>query len=209
MINKAFRTLLFVIRSMYLVPNLFLFYFVKNADLYSDIERWKNIKKELSLYNNSYNLLYLLKNYKEFRNIFYYRYKNSNIPVKLFLVINKILCPPLNSLLISCDIIGKGIYIQHGISTIIAAKSIGSNCWISQQVTIGYDDNNDSPVLGDNVRIAPGAQIIGGIKIGNNVVIGPNALIVRSIPDNSTVVAPPSYIVKKNGNFILEKLDNI
>ena len=41
-----------------------------------------------------------------------------------------------------------------------------------------------APVIGDNVYIAPGAKIIGGVTIGNNVEIGANAVVTHDIPDN-------------------------
>lgn len=59
-------------------------------------------------------------------------------------------CP---ALYIWCKDIGLGLFIQHGFSTVIAAKSIGENCWINQQVTIGHNGKDIHPTIGDNVRI--------------------------------------------------------
>ena len=47
----------------------------------------------------------------------------------------KILFPGMSTLYINTSDIGPRLYIQHGFSTIISAKKIGSNCWINQQVT--------------------------------------------------------------------------
>ncbi len=112
----------------------------------------------------------------------------------------------MSSLRIDTEIIGEGLFIQHGIATIIAAKSIGINCWINQQVTIGYSYDTDSPVLLDNVRIYAGAQVIGKLTIGNNSQVGANAVVVKSVPDNCVVVGVPAYIVKRNGVRVTEKL---
>lgn len=97
--------------------------------------------------------------------------------------------------------IGGGLYIQHGFSTIIAAQSIGENCFINQQVTIGYEGNR-RPVIGNNVRICAGAKIIGGVKIGNNVIVGANGVVVKDIPDNEVWGGVPAKRIKgieKNG----------
>jgi serine O-acetyltransferase len=54
----------------------------------------------------------------------------------------------MNTLFIYTKDIGPGLYIQHGFATIISAKSIGKDCWINQQVTIGYSNATDCPVVG-------------------------------------------------------------
>jgi serine O-acetyltransferase len=104
----------------------------------------------------------------------------------------------------SCNI-GPGLFIQHGFSTIIMAD-MGENCWINQQVTIGYKDKNSRPTLGNKVRITAGAKVIGDVKIGDNVTVGANAVVVKNVPDNCVVVGVPAYIVKKNGVKVKEEL---
>ncbi len=91
--------------------------------------------------------------------------------------------------------IGGGLIIQHGFSTIINAKKIGKNCKIFQQVTIGYN-GDEQPVIGDNVVVCCGAKIIGGVKVGNNVIIGANAVVCKDIPDNVVVAGVPAKIIK-------------
>lgn len=92
------------------------------------------------------------------------------------------------NLYIFCDNIGKGLFIQHGFSTVISAKSIGKNCWINQQVTIGWSSGSKAPTIGNNVKIYAGAIVIGDVKIGDNSVIGAGATVVKDIPQNTTVV---------------------
>ena len=87
------------------------------------------------------------------------------------------------------------MYIQHGFATIVTAKSIGSNVWINQQVTIGHK-GDASPIIGNNVRISCGAKVLGGVKIGNNVIIGANAVVVSDVPDNCVVAGVPAKIIK-------------
>jgi serine O-acetyltransferase len=101
-------------------------------------------------------------------------------------------------------IIGYRFMIWHGFSTIINAKSIGNNCTIYQQVTIG--NWNGTPKIGNNVTIFPGAKVIGNITVGDNVKIGANAVVSKNVPENCTVVGVPAFIVKRNGIRVREKL---
>lgn len=100
------------------------------------------------------------------------------------------------NLYINCSDIEGGLFIEHGFSTIIACKHIGKNCWINQQVTIGYSDIKNKPFIGNDVSIKAGAKIIGGVTIGDDVVIGANAVVVKDIPSHSVVVGVPAKIIK-------------
>jgi len=61
------------------------------------------------------------------------------------------------------------------------------------------------PKIGDNVYIAPGAKLIGGITIGNNVAIGANSVVTKSIPDNAVVVGIPGEVISYKGseNYVI------
>jgi serine O-acetyltransferase len=112
-------------------------------------------------------------------------------------------------LFIRTDDIGEGLFIQHGFSTIIYAKSIGKDCWINQQITIGQAYRNGGggiSTIGDNVAIYAGAKVLGNITIENNVKIGANAVVVKNVPDNCTVIGIPAYIIKRNGIKVRERL---
>jgi serine O-acetyltransferase len=85
---------------------------------------------------------------------------------------------------------------------------MGENCRIWHGVTIGYN-NNKAPVIGNNVTLSTGAIIIGRIKIGANSIIGLGALVVRNIAPNCVVISEPSYVVKRDGKMVFEKIDNI
>lgn len=98
--------------------------------------------------------------------------------------------------------IGAGLLVVHGDATFLSAKSIGKNLYVNQCVTIGVVGDK-APIIGDNVRVATGAIVIGGITIGNNVIIGAGSVVVKNVPDNCTVVGNPARIVKLNG----EKVD--
>ena len=106
----------------------------------------------------------------------------------------------MDTLYIDAFEIGGGLYIQHGFATMIAAKSIGENFWVNQQVTIGYNGQGDPPVIGDNVMVTCGAKVLGQIHVGNQVTIGANAVVIRDVPDNCVVGGVPAKILKQNMN---------
>jgi serine O-acetyltransferase len=111
-----------------------------------------------------------------------------------------IFCPEISTLVIHTEQIGEGLFIWHGFATGIGAKSIGKNCTINQQVTIG--NSNGYPTILDNVRIQAGATIVGNITIGNNSTIGANATVLTDVPDNCTVYPAPCRIMKWNTKSI-------
>jgi serine O-acetyltransferase len=164
--------------------------------MHYDIKRW--ILSYKRKYNIQFGFLYFMTFYPEYRNLFYKRIGFIRLFIKCF-------CPALNTLYLSSGKIGPGLLIIHGFSTIISVKSMGKDCVIYQQVTIGYNYIG-KPTIGDNVEISAGVKIIGDITIGNNVKIGANAVVVKNVPDNCTVVGVPAYIVKRNGIRTKEEL---
>lgn len=101
---------------------------------------------------------------------------------------------------IFCPNLGAGLYLMHAFSTIIAAKKIGKNCLICQQVTIGWSPSGE-PTIGDNVKIFAGAKVVGGITIGNDVWISANAVVTKDVPDHCIVAGIPAKIIKKRENI--------
>lgn len=78
--------------------------------------------------------------------------------------------PPLSTLYIctKSENFGAGTFIQHGFSTIISADKIGENCWINQQVTIGFNDSKKygfgRPIIGDHVQYQQEPKCVGKLK---------------------------------------------
>lgn len=81
----------------------------------------------------------------------------------------------------------NGIVIHPG-------ASIGPNCLIFQQVTIGSRGPGDVPIIGGHVDIGAGAKILGAIKIGHHSKVGANAVVLCDVPDNSVAVGIPANI---------------
>ena len=69
----------------------------------------------------------------------------------------------------------------------------GANCWINQQVTIGYDETERRPTLEDGVTVNAGAQVIGGVTLHAGCRIGANAVVVRDVPPGVTAVGVPAH----------------
>lgn len=176
-------------------PFIILIFLHKNRyPIRKDIQFWLlKLKKPYSL---TVGLVYLLSFHLPFRNLFLYRLGNMNFVLNIF-------CKKLPSLLIETHFIGENIYIEHGHSTIIGAESIGNNCVIYNNVTIG-SHNGRKPIINNNVVIRTGAVVVGNITIGNNVVIGANTFICKSLPDNVTVFLNQPNIIKWNNQTVNE-----
>ena len=140
----------------------------------------------------------LLLYYKEYRNLLCYRMKTGGIFGRIISVITKLLFPNMDTLYIMCPSIGERLYIQHGFSTWISAESIGSDCWINQQVTVGYTFDAKPPVIGNGVRISAGAKVVGQITIGDNVIVAANAAVVDDVAENMIVGGVPAKIIGEN-----------
>ena len=128
---------------------------------------------------------------KEYRNVFYLRLGRWEHLLRW-------LCPPLASLQIYSRNIGPGLFVQHGIATLISAESIGRNFWVNQQVTIGYSGYGtgiDRPIIGNDVTIRPGAKIIGGLILGDSATVGLNTVVTADVPAGATVLGVPGQIV--------------
>ncbi len=203
-IRDIARKIYLILSSVRLVPHIIILLFSKNRELLTlDLERWsfeKENKKLATTGDRISSFIKMMSFYPEYRNLFYCRL--DWVAQRTLSILSR----PMNTLYIVTKDIGPGLYIQHGFSTIIAAKKIGKNCWINQQVTIGYSNETDIPTIGDHVFIFAGAKVIGNISIGNNSKIGANAVVVKNVPENCIVVGVPAYIVRRNGKKTKETL---
>ena len=103
---------------------------------------------------------------------------------------------------IPCNTFGKGLRINHyGLIIVNPKARIGDFCDIHQGVNIGTNTDRKVPIIGNNVYIAPGVKIFGGITIGHNVMIGANAVVTKDFPDKVVIMGIPAEIKKKTGNI--------
>lgn len=180
------------------------------AVIAKDVERWHAELQEAGMRQSMgwQGLLWLLWRHPPFRNLFYYRVtRTRNLFSRIIVEIAKGFYRPMESLRITCLSIGEGLYIQHGMCAVIGGRSIGRNCWINQQVTIGFSNETDRPTIGDNVHVTAGAKVIGNITIGDNVIVGANAVVNKNVPPNCTVVGVPAHIIRRDGVRVHQPLE--
>ena len=78
--------------------------------------------------------------------------------------------------------IGGGLLIPHPNGIVIhPAATIGVNCIIFQQVTIGSRGRAGVPKIGDHVDIGAGAKILGPINVGSYARVGANAVVTKDV----------------------------
>lgn len=89
--------------------------------------------------------------------------------------------------------------------------SIGQQCVIADRVMfIDFDHNVADPeqpirmqgiykrdvVVGSNVWIGYGAQILRGVTVGDNAIIGASSVVTRDIPANSVAAGSPARVIR-------------
>lgn len=168
-----------------------------------DVNRWIEIY-DLESINKSFfiNLSWLLLYYKEFRNVYLYRTKQTS---RILTLISKIIYPIEKTFYIITPEIGGGFVVFHGFSTIINANKIGENFSVYQNVTIG-NISGERPTIEDNVQITTSSVVLGNIKIGKNSIIGANTTVTKNVPSNCTVVGGQGMIIKQNGQRVSKPL---
>lgn len=173
----------------------------KKEVILKDIRRWQQeiaVANPAILEKNTFWMLnWLLLRCREFRNLILHRLKRDPSVLKglLFYAVTRILWKPLDSLYLWTEEIGGGFYIQHGFSTVVTAERIGENCWVNQQVTIGYNQDG-RPTLEDNVCVYCGAKVIGKVTMKRNSIAGANAVVVSDVPENAVVGGVPAKVIK-------------
>ena len=184
-----------VVPSPVLPPNLN--DFIASADGYllaEDVLSWSDWCSEQSWFRRygkpsdraglelHANILFLT--FPEFRSLCDYRTQKRKVSTQRLL---RDTLPRATELHIQCEVIGPRFRIQHGFSTIVLAREIGSDFWVNQNVTIG--SNRGTPHIGNNVRIRTGAVVVGQISIGDNVDVNANAVVNENISSNHAVYA--------------------
>ena len=85
--------------------------------------------------------------------------------------------------------IGGGLLIPHPNGIVIHPEAtIGANCLVFQQVTIGTRGIEGLPVINPSVEIGAGAKILGPIHVGTGAKIGANAVVLRDVANGAVAV---------------------
>jgi len=101
--------------------------------------------------------------------------------------------------------IGGGLMMPHPNGIVIHPEAtIGPNCLLFQQVTIGTGGPKaGTPDIAGHVDIGAGARILGGVTIGAHARIGANAVVLDDVPEHATAVGIPAKVfvqMKKNSH---------
>jgi serine acetyltransferase len=116
-----------------------------------------------------------------------------------FLLPVRILAKILLSLIFNIEVaskcvIGRGLILPHARNIVIGASSLGDNCLIMANVTLGAKSPDPGfnevlrPVVGNNVTIGVGACVLGGIKIEDFSTIGANSVVTKPVASGQTIV---------------------
>ena len=191
---------------LWVLPMLVPFSVSRNRDLVlSDVRRWMELER-LPVESETAALLHVLCFYREFRNLYYYRLKQNDLRGAVLAGLFKLLYREPTWLVIRPKSLGPGFFVQHGVGTNVNGERIGANCRVGQQVTIGFRDGDELPRIGNNVHIAAGARVLGGVTIGDHVIVGANAVVTKDVPPNCTVAGVPARIVRRDGIRVEETL---
>jgi serine O-acetyltransferase len=132
----------------------------------------------------------------EFRSLFYHRLAEQGRGVRLLLRLLRVIYRPEATLYLNTPEIGPGLFIQHGFATVVAAERVGANCWINQQVTVGFvvtdREHISAPVIEDGAVVYAGAKVLGGVRVGRNATVGAGAVVVKDVPDGMTAIGVPA-----------------
>jgi serine O-acetyltransferase len=168
-------------------------------DVVEDVDWWISCigQSDLLELDRYSRFAYLSGALTEFRTLVHYRLRSSPLPLRLLL---RKLYRPAATLTLEAERIGPALFIQHGVGTIVTAESIGSHCWINQQVTIGYNAKG-RPTLHDGVRVGAGAVVIGPITLHDGATVGANATVIDDVPAGVTVVAPTATVLRRRQEY--------
>jgi serine O-acetyltransferase len=95
---------------------------------------------------------------------------------------------------------GGGLLIPHAHAIVIGPATLGPNCLVFQQVTIGTGSIPGWPKIGGHVDIGAGAKVLGGVVVGDHAKIGANAVVVQDVPAGATAVGIPARIILAPAN---------
>lgn len=184
------KSLFYGLICLLYIPHYLFYFFSKDKAIINQDIRAMNESSGIKFCYSRSLVIHLFNN-KYYRNIFVKRISKYGRYILWYTPCDKSFFPV-------CDQIGGGICLRHPFSTILNAKSIGTNFMCRQCTTIGNKKSGDKdlPIIGDNVTLGANVCIIGDITIGNNVTVGAGSVVVKSIPDNAVVAGNPAKIIR-------------
>lgn len=110
------------------------------------------------------------------------------------------------SRLYQCEIsagarIGPGLVLMHRMGVIVDAVTIGRNCTLHQNVTIGQRvarGDQGLATIGDDVWIGPGSVLAGAITVGDGVAISAGTILSRDVPAHCLVGGNPGRVLAQD-----------
>ena len=119
------------------------------------------------------------------------------ILIGIYLIVNTI-CLAITGIHVHRESdIGPGLVIHNCMGIFILAKRIGHSFTVNQGVSVTSIRGTGWPTIGNNVYLAAGAKVMGGVTIGDNVVVSGNSLVVSDVPSNCTVLGVPARIISR------------
>lgn len=118
------------------------------------------------------------------------------------------ICSLANQVLFGVEVairsdIGPGLYFPHTGGIVLGAQRIGSDVTIYHGVTLGAAELDVAftpgrrPLVGDNVVIASGAKVLGGVMIRDGAIVGANAVVVDDVGERWIVGGVPAKFLKQ------------
>lgn len=165
-------------------------------DILADVNWWIECldDENLAAQDTPTRFAYFTAALPEFRTLVHYRLRTgSPRPVRLLM---RALYHGQDGLLLEPDSLGPGCFIQHGVATLVAAKSIGSHFWLNQQVTIGFIERG-MPTIGDHVTVGVGALVLGDITLHDGAVVGAGAVVLDDVGPGEVMIGQKATVLKR------------
>ena len=119
------------------------------------------------------------------------------ILIAIYLVVNTI-CLSVTGIHVHRESdIGPGLVIHNCMGIFLLAKRIGHSCTVNQGVSVTSIRGTGWPTIGNNVFLAAGSKVMGGVTVGDNVVVSGNSLVISDVPSNCTVLGVPARIISR------------